>query len=467
MIVKQKKMDKRVNYKTKLDTIFASASSIGLSAIKTIRISGNETKKIFQSLTKKKLPKARYCKLINLYDLKDYSLIDKAIVVWFPAFKTYTGENMLEINIHGGSSVLEHLIENLLLIKNVREAEPGEFTKRAVKNNKMDFLEAEGVIDLINAETKYQKSLAIQQVNGSLSIIFKKWNNKLLKLLAHYEGQIDFPEDEVPKDTDKDVINQIIELTKEIEFFLSENKRGDVIREGIEIAIVGRPNVGKSSLVNQIAKKDMAIVSKISGTTRDIIETKINLSNIPIILSDTAGLKTNPKNSIEKQGVLKSIRKIKNCDLKLLVLDGTKKFDKEVLNLVCKKTIIILNKKDLLNTKKISSKIEYLNKKKFKKISVISAKKGIGINHLLNDVEKYIKNTYKNVFIGEPVLTRSRHRICLKKCLYNLKKINKNKNPELNAEDLRLSINQLGNVTGKYDIEKMLDIVFKDFCIGK
>ena len=220
-------------------------------------------------------------------------------------------------------------------------------------------------------------------------------------------------------------------------------------------------------MVNQIAKKDMAIVSKISGTTRDIIETKINLSNIPIILSDTAGLKTNPKNSIEKQGVLKSIRKIKNCDLKLLVLDGTKKFDKDVLNLVCKKTIIILNKKDLLNTKKISSKIEYLNKKKFKKISVISAKKGIGINHLLNDVEKYIKNTYKNVFIGEPVLTRARHRICLKKCLYNLKKINKNKNPELNAEDLRMSINQLGNVTGKYDIEKMLDIVFKDFCIGK
>ena len=185
MIVKQKKMDKRINYKINIDTIFASASSIGLSAIKTIRISGNETKKIFKVLTKKKLLKARYCKLTNLYDIKNSSVIDKAVVVWFPAPKTYTGENMLEINIHGGNSVLEHLVENLLLIKNVREAEPGEFTKRAFINNKMDFLEAEGVIDLINAETKSQKSLAMQQVNGSLSTIFKKWNNKLLKLLAH------------------------------------------------------------------------------------------------------------------------------------------------------------------------------------------------------------------------------------------------------------------------------------------
>jgi len=339
MIVKQKKMDKRINYKINLDTIFASASSIGLSAIKTIRISGSETKKIFKVLTKKKLPKSRYCKLINLYDLKNSSLIDKAIVVWFPAPKTYTGENMLEINIHGGSSVLEHLIENLLLIENVREAEPGEFTKRAFKNNKMDFLEAEGVIDLINAETKSQKSLALHQVDGTLSAVFKKWNNKLLKLLAHYEGQIDFPEEEVPKNTDKKVVNQVIDLTKEIEFFLSDNKRGDIIRTGIEIAIIGSPNVGKSSLVNQIAKKDIAIISKTSGTTRDIIETKINLSNIPVILSDTAGLKDNPRNNIEKQGVLKSKKKINSSHIKLLVIDLTRNFEKKILNLVCEKTV--------------------------------------------------------------------------------------------------------------------------------
>ena len=467
MIVKQKKMDKRINYKINLDTIFASASSIGLSAIKTIRISGNETKKIFKVLTKKKLPKSRYCKLINLYDLKNSSVIDKAIVVWFPAPKTYTGENMLEINIHGGSSVLEHLIENLLLIENVREAEPGEFTKRAFKNNKMDFLEAEGVMDLINAETKSQKSLALHQVDGTLSSVFKKWNNKLLKLLAHYEGQIDFPEEEVPKNTDKKVVNQVIDLTKEIEFFLSDNKRGDIIRTGIEIAIIGSPNVGKSSLVNQIAKKDIAIISKTSGTTRDIIETKINLSNIPVILSDTAGLKDNPRNNIEKQGVLKSKKKINSSNIKLLVIDLTRNFEKKILNLVCDKTVVVLNKKDLLNKKEIDSKINYLIKKKIKKISVISAKKGIGINNLLNDLENYIKDKYKNVFFGEPVLTRTRHRIALKNCLSNLKKINNNKNSELNAEDLRLSLNAIRNVTGKYEIEKMLDIVFKDFCIGK
>jgi len=467
MIVKQKKMDKRINYKLNIDTIFASASSIGLSAIKTIRISGSEAKKIFKILTKKKLSKARYSNLINLYDIQNCSLIDKAIVVWFPAPKTYTGEDMLEINIHGGSSVLEHLIENLLLMKNVREANPGEFTKRAFRNNKIDFLEAEGIMDLISAETKSQKTLAIHQVNGSLSTIFKKWNKKLLKLLAHYEGQIDFSEDEVPKNTQDKVISQVTDLTKEIQFFLSENKRGDIIREGIEIAIIGKPNVGKSSLINQIAKKDISIVSKTSGTTRDIIETKINLSNIPIILSDTAGLKERPQNNIEKEGVTRSKRKIKNCNVKLLVVDGTKSFEKDVLKLVCNKTIIVLNKKDLLSKNNIVNKINYLSKNNFNQVSIISAKNGAGINTLLNEIEKYIKDKYKNVFFGEPSLTRTRHRECLKKCLINLKKINNNKNPELNAEDLRLSINAVGNVTGEYEVEKMLDIVFKDFCIGK
>ena len=277
MIVKQKKMDKRINYKLNLDTIFASASSIGMSAIKTVRVSGGAAKKIFKVLTKKKLPKARYSNLFNLYDIKNSSLIDKAIVVWYPEAKTYTGEDMLEINIHGGSSVLEHLIENLLLIKNVREANPGEFTKRAFRNNKIDFLEAEGIMDLINAETKFQKSLAIHQVNGSLSTIFKKWNKKLLKLLAHYESQIDFPEDEVPKNTQDKVILQVADLIKEIEFFLSENKRGDIIRQGIEIAIIGKPNVGKSSLINSLLnRKKLVKTSQTPGKTQEINFFNIN-----------------------------------------------------------------------------------------------------------------------------------------------------------------------------------------------
>ena len=274
MIVKQKKMDKRINYKINIETIFASASSLGLSAIKTVRISGYETKKIYKLLTKKSLPTPRSCVLTNLYDLKNSSIIDKVVVAWFPAPRSYSGENMLEINIHGGSAVLEHLIENLLLIKNVREAEPGEFTKRAFENNKIDFLEAEAVIDLINAETKSQKTLAIQQMNGKLSKIFDKWNNQLTKSLAHYEGQIDFEEEEVPGNVSKKVIKEVIDLSKEINDFLSDKRRGEIIRNGLELVIIGKPNVGKSSLINQIVKKDVAIVSNIAGTTRDIIEKK-------------------------------------------------------------------------------------------------------------------------------------------------------------------------------------------------
>ena len=198
MIVKQKKMDKSINYKINLKTIFALASGLGLSAIKTVRISGSESKKICKLLTKQKKLKPRYYNLIKLYDIKDSSIIDKAVIIWFPKPKTYTGEDMLEIHIHGGNAVLEHLVQNLLSVKNVKEAEAGEFTKRAFNNNKMDFLEAEAVNDLVNADTKIQKKLAIQQLEGNLSYVLNNWGNKIIKILAYYEGLIDFDESEVP-----------------------------------------------------------------------------------------------------------------------------------------------------------------------------------------------------------------------------------------------------------------------------
>ncbi len=467
MIVKQKKMDKSINYKINLKTIFASASSLGLSAIKTIRISGKESKKIFRLLTKKKNLKARYYNLVKLFDIKDSSIIDKAVVIWFPKPKTYTGEDMLEIHIHGGNAVLQHLTKNLLSIENVKEAEAGEFTKRAFSNNKMDFLEAEAVNDLINADTKFQKKLAIQQLEGTLSNVLNNWNKKIIKILAYYEGLIDFDESEVPKITEKKIFKQVSDLIDEINIYLLENKRGEIIRNGIEVVVIGKPNVGKSSLINQLLKRDVAIVSKISGTTRDIIESKFNLAGIPIILSDTAGLKKKIINSVEKKGILKAKTKIKRSNIKLLVLDIRKKIDDETLNLICDKTIVILNKIDLVKKKELINKINSLSKNYNNKIYSISAKKGSGIISLLENLENYIKLKYKDVFFGEPVLTKLRHRSYLKKCLFNLKKIKKNKQPELNAEDLRLSLNALESVTGKYNVEKLLDIVFKDFCVGK
>ena len=203
MIVKQKKMDKRINYTTNLETIFASASSMGISAIKTIRISGKESSKILKLFTKKNLPKPRYHYLKKIYDIKNLSLIDKAVIVWLPGPKTYTGEDMVEFHLHGGNAVLEHLIKNLTSMKNVRLAKEGEFTKRAFINNKMDLLKAEAVMDLINAETETQKKIAMQQIEGNLSKIFNNWSNRLTKMLAHYEAQIDFPEDGIPKKVEK------------------------------------------------------------------------------------------------------------------------------------------------------------------------------------------------------------------------------------------------------------------------
>ena len=467
MIVKQKTMDKRINYNIKSDTIFASASSIGISALKTIRISGKDSRKILKLLTKKEKTKPRYYSLQKIYDLKKPLVIDKAMIVWLPGPKTYTGEDMLEIHLHGGNAVIEHLIKNLQSIKNVRLAKEGEFTKRAFINNKMDLLEAEGVIDLINAETQSQKRIAMQQIEGNLSNIFNNWNSRLIKILAYCESQIDFPEEEVPKSILNKVLIEVENLKNEINLFLKDNRNTDLVRNGIHISIIGAPNVGKSSLMNQLVRKDVAIVSNISGTTRDIIETKLNLSGIPVIFFDTAGIKKKAKNIIEKKGIKKTISKIKKSDLKLVLLDMKKNFSDQI-KLVDNKTIVVLNKSDLFKKNKLLSKINQLKTVKNKtEVIAISALKGTNIKKLLDKIEIFIKKNYSHFLSGEPVLTRLRHKNALKDCLKYIKKFNKQKNPELNAEELRSASRALGKITGKFDFEKLLDIVFKDFCIGK
>ena len=319
----------------------------------------------------------------------------------------------------------------------------------------------------ISNKTYIPFSWDISNLKTKISYVLNNWGNKIIKILAYYEGLIDFDESEVPLIIEKKILKQVTELIKEIDNYLIDSKRGEIIRSGIEIVVLGKPNVGKSSLINQMLKRDVSIVSKTSGTTRDIIESKFNLAGLPVILSDTAGLKKKTANSIEKKGIFRAKNKIKKSNLKLLVLDANKKIDNEISELICDKTIIILNKIDLVSNEKIVSIINILNKDYKNKIFSVSAKKGNGINTLLKNLENYIRLKYKDVFFGEPVLTRIRHRTYLKKCLYNLKKIKENKNPELNAEDLRLCLNALESVTGKYNVEKLLDIVFKDFCIGK
>jgi len=469
MIVKQNKMDKRVNYTTNLETIFASASSMGISAIKTIRISGKESGKILKLLTKKHLPKPRYHSLKKIYDIKNLSLIDKAVIVWLPGPKTYTGEDMVEFHLHGGNAVLEHLIKNFSSIKNLRLAKEGEFTKRAFLNNKMDLLEAEGVIDLINAETETQKKLAMQQMEGNLSKIFNNWSKRLFKMLAYYEAQIDFLEEEVPKNISNKVIKKINTLLDEITTFLNDNRNGEIIRNGIEIAIIGTPNVGKSTLINQLVRKDVSIISNISGTTRDIIESKVNLSNIPIIFFDTAGLKQQAKNVIEKKGIKKTIDKIKQSDLKLFLIDVTKKINLDSLKFSDDRTIVVLNKIDKVRKEKLLSKINKLRSIKFKFFGIISvsALKGVGIINLLKKIKNFVKNKYSHLLSGEPVLTRSRHKSALKNCIRYMNNIDNQKSPELNAEELRLAVRSIEKITGKFEFEKLLDIVFRDFCIGK
>ena len=250
---------------------------------------------------------------------------------------------------------------------------------------------------------------------------------------------------------------------------MSDNRDGEIIRNGIEIVIIGAPNVGKSTLINQLARRDVALTSHVPGTTRDIIDIKLNISNIPVIFFDTAGIKKRTQNLIEKKGILKAREKMKKSDLKLLLIDATKKINSSSLELIDNKTIIVINKIDKVNEKKLFSKINELKKLSLKKkITIsVSALKGFGINKLLKKIEKFIKKKYSNFLSGEPVIIKSRHRSAIKECIGYMNNINNKKNPELNAEELRLAVQSIGEITGKFDFEQLLDIVFKDFCIGK
>ena len=442
-------------------TIYALSTGPGISGIAIVRVSGEDTKKVIKLLTNAELPKPRVATLRKINKINTSELIDEGIILWFPGPESYTGEDMAEFHIHGSKAVIDALHHSISKIENCRLAEAGEFTKLAFQNGKINLLKAESIADLISAETEIQRQQAIKIMNGKSADKFNSLREKLLKILSHVEAKIDFPDEDLPEDILKNIKKISNEVILNIKKILDDQKVGERIREGFKIAIIGPTNAGKSSLLNHLSNRDAAIVSEIAGTTRDVIETHLNIDGYPVVVSDTAGIRDS-KNEIEKKGIKLALDKAENADLKLIVIDAKNIDFKGVLKeLMDENAILVVNKSDLLK-EDLNSEI-----KNYEHV-LISVKNNLN----LEDLILKIKNKLKNKFItSEDILiTRARHRQHLEQSLNYLKNFEeKNEAEDFDkaAEDLRLATRHLGMIVGKVDVEEILGSIFNDFCIGK
>ena len=442
-------------------TIFALSSGPGISGVAIIRISGSEASKAITLLTGKALPSPRVASLRKINSINTSELIDEGMIIWFPGPESYTGEDMAEIHVHGGKAIVLALQNELSKIENFRLAEPGEFTKIAFQNGKINLLKAESIADLISAETEIQRLQAVKIMKGKSAEKFDGLREKLLKILSFIEAKIDFPEEDLPDENVQQIKRDSTNVLDQIKKILDDQKVGQIIREGFKIAIVGPTNAGKSSLLNSLSNKEVAIVSEIAGTTRDVIETHLNIDGYPVIISDTAGIR-NSKDEIEKKGIKLSLDRAENADLKLVVVDA-KSVDLSGFlgDLLKDNAILVVNKSDLIDGE-LGSEVTKLDH------VLISIKENLNLDKLISKIKDRLKTKF---IINEDILiTRERHRQHLVQCsdnLTNFLKKNDKKDFDKAAEDLRLATRHLGMIVGKVDVEEVLGSIFNDFCIGK
>ena len=437
------------------DTILALATGSLHAATALIRISGNAASTTANILGFK-LQKQR---LASVAILKDGERkLDEALVIFFKGPRSYTGEDVMELHVHGGRAVIEAVINTLQKQGGFRIAEPGEFTKRAVLNGKMDLTKAEGINDLIQAETEAQRVQSFAQVDGALSEIAFGWREKAIKIAAHVEAYIDFPDEEIPESTLTSLGDEMSVLIRDIEKSLNDGRRGEILREGFRVAVIGPPNAGKSTLVNWLSKRPVSIISEQPGTTRDVLEASLDLGGYPVIIADTAGLRAST-DPIENEGIKRAQEWAKTANSRLILLEPSTEagfLERLKPNPEC--DLVVLNKIDLLP-------------RDFKKEETlaISLKDEIGLDKLLNGLKKIVSKS----MVGQepPVITRTRHREALQSCLNSIKSAKtallSDEEPEIVAEELRAATKSLGRVVGAVDVEDLLDVVFGDFCIGK
>ena len=440
--------------------IYALSSGRGPSGIAIVRISGKETLQICKNLTKLKELRSKEVNYCKFFDPKNNNIIDpEALLLWFPAPNSYTGDDLAEFQIHGSNAVISALLKVLSDQNNCRLAEPGEFTKVAFQNDKIDLLKAESIGDLIHAETELQRDQAVKLIQGNASNYYNDLREKLIKSLSYIEAKIDFAEDDIPEKVLKEVHKSIKNIRQDIHKIIEDSKIGEKIRDGFKVSIIGEVNAGKSSLLNLLSKREVAIVSEEEGTTRDVIETFLNIDGYPVILADTAGIR-DATNDVEKKGVSLALGKSKEADLNIIVIDNsTKKINDKIIKLINKDSIVLLSKSDVNNSQRHRFGVDTI---------LVSVKDNKNIDLLIKKIKE--KLSKKFITKNSVLITRERHRVKLNDCLSEINKFllkGQNKDIELAAEDLRMATRHLGSIVGKVDVEEILGSIFKDFCIGK
>ncbi len=456
------------------ETIYALASASGKAGIAVIRISGPDAGAALARLGGVDLGAnvtPRHAHRIHLADPDTGEAIDDGLAIWFPGPESFTGEDVAELHVHGGHAVIAGVLEALAGMAGLRMAEPGEFTRRAFENGKLDLTAAEGLADLVAAETAAQRKQALRQLGGELGGLYESWRERLLRALAHLEAEIDFSDEDLPGGIEAAAREEMAGLEKEIAAHLDDKRRGERLRSGLLIAIIGPPNAGKSSLLNLLAQRDVAIVSETAGTTRDVIEVHLDLGGFPVTLADTAGLRDegagdDGDDGIEAEGIRRARRKAQDADLRLAVFDGEAwpDTDSHTAGLVDENAMAVVNKSDL---KTPEPPLEVGGQPAL----AISAKTGDGVEALLAALTDRVGGLMEVSASPAPALTRVRHREALEECRGALERVLAAKGgagkPELAAEDLRLAARALGRITGRVDVDEVLDVIFREFCIGK
>ena len=440
------------------ETIFALSSGAGRAGVAVVRVSGAAAGAALGALTGYPLPEPRRATRARIVDPAG-GAIDHGLALWFPAPASFTGEDVAEFHVHGGGAVVAALIDALAARPGLRPADAGEFTRRAFDNGKLDLTQAEGLADLIDAETEAQRRQALRQFDGEFGALCEGWRAELVGALAYAEADMDFPDEDLPGGLTESARHKISKLRRSITQHFDDGRRGERLREGFYVAIVGAPNVGKSSLLNRLARREAAIVSARAGTTRDVIEVHLDVAGFPAILADTAGLHA-AVDEIESEGVRRALDRAARADFTIAVFDATApgRDDAPTLRLVNEDTLVVLNKTDL---RAPSGEVSVNGCSALP----VSARTGAGLDALVAALEEAVVE--RAATAGAPAITRARHRAALESCVASLDRFEGGAAPELAAEDLRLAARALGRITGRVDVEDILDIVFQDFCIGK
>ncbi len=441
------------------DTIYALSSGAGAAGVAVVRLSGPAADAVLADLGASDLPPPRRAALRTLVSVGG-DTIDRALVLRFPGPTSFTGDDVVELHVHGGRAVLDTLFEAIAATGRARHAEPGEFTRRAFENGKLDLTAAEGLSDLVAAQTDAQRRLALRQYDGSLANLYEGWRARLVDLMGHAEAEIDFSDEELPDGLKSRTDIRIGELREEIAAHLDDATRGEQIRDGFPVAIVGAPNVGKSSIINILTDRDVAIVSDIAGTTRDVIEVRLDLGGYAVTISDTAGIRA-AGDRIEAEGVRRAEARAAEAALTLVVLDATSDgIPDRIGPLIAENAIVVRNKIDLLDgapaRDPLPAGVPSVD---------VSAVTGDGFDRLMDLLRD---ETWSRLDGREGALpTRRRHRDALDEAVAALSHAVDAAYPELAAEDVRVALRALGRITGRVDIDEVLDTVFRDFCIGK